>query len=155
MTTPNPNFSPANGYHVSDEVDFVAGGTGIVLFPARPGLFYLPITVLMIVTQAAGVLVQGFLLKAGNNVNRDNVMSQTAVSSWLTQQQTAVTTEVGTPLRASPGVIYSAGGHPAAGGPMADMASPILLDITTPASGTGGFVLKAKIVMAGVLVNIN
>ena len=146
--------APTNGSWVSAEVDFTTTATGVILMPAHAGFFFVPISVNMLVTVAAGALTAGFLLKAGNNAARDNVIAQQVASPWTASQQTAVITEAGVPLRASPGVVYSAGGHPNATGPILDLAAPILLNVTTAATGTGGFALKAKIVLFGTLVAV-
>jgi hypothetical protein len=132
-------------------IDFTVAGT-TTFAPSHAGFLYMATQVFGIMSVCTGALTAGFICKAGNNAGHDNIIAQQAASVWTTGQQTACITEVGVPIKFSPGVIYSAGAHPFAGGVLLDLSAPIIFQITTPASGTGGFSLKGKVVMVGALV---
>jgi hypothetical protein len=109
---------------VSGEIDLVAGSTGVTFScGAVPGYYFIYNRFQVIVDSVAGTLVTPPTTKWGNNGTHDNLQ---AAANFFTSALFALTPPA-----------WGIGSTSATPNTLVDLAAPILLDVVTPAAGSG------------------
>lgn len=130
----------------SDEVGLLVGSTNNEFEPALRGRYFVPIAMRWVITAiAGGAPAVGVGGNVGNNVAKTNVVANTANFMTVAQLGNAF-----------------AGGAPWVGvtamntttTTMVDGANPFKFDVTTPASGGGVTLLRARLLIYGAWVRL-
>lgn len=121
--------------YVSPSIDLTQVASNIEIIPARPG--HIPFVNIRnwLIESHAGTLVTPPTTKAGNDAAHTNVFSSSSTTPTAADVNGAV--------------VPSIGGGPtfALNAAQRMPNATVYLDVTSPASGTGGFALTARLVM--------
>jgi hypothetical protein len=121
-----------------EEVETAALTTSKVIVPAMPGYLFLGQAIRYIVTSVAGAISSAPNIKIGNNVSHDNFVAITA--------GVPTTTSFNLGKNAVSNFTFAGGT-----GLLLDLASPVLMDVTLAATGTGAFSYKVRAFLSGML----
>jgi hypothetical protein len=140
-----PTFQAAVGgqqLFLSAPVDLTTTPSGIALVPSLPGFFFVPATqdpLLVVNLLSGGTMTGAPTIRAGNVSTHDNYASgELDVATFVVGGGAARTTR---PAVGNGGLVT-----------LADMAAPIVVDVLTPAAGTGGFGWSVRFGITGSFV---
>jgi len=139
----SPPRAPAVQTFTTTTVDLSTTPTGIALVPTKPGYFFVPAgqAPLSVTTVTwGGAMTNAPTIRAGNVSSHDNYVASSTldVGAFGADGGTARTTR---PAIGNGGLAT-----------LADMAAPIVLDVQTAATGSGGFAWTVRFAISGTFV---
>jgi hypothetical protein len=126
-------------YSPSADIDLAALGSTPIM-PSIPGYVLIPSFVRFQITAATGTAGGQPTIKIGNNGNHDNYSSASNAGFTLAKHVSGKNTQISTTI--------------AVVDPMLDLSTPISVQVTIAATGTGGFSWRVRPTIAGVLIPI-
>jgi hypothetical protein len=107
--------------------------SGIEVIPARPGYYAYPLSFVWIIESFAGTQVTPVVFQMGSNPAHNNILpSQSNPSNANVNAAVPPSTAIAATVTVATGTQYIAN-------------APVYMDITSPASGTGGFACTARL----------
>jgi|SRR5579872_2429407 len=121
---------------ISTEIDGTVASTGTIIIPAMPGYLFFAFSNRYVMTATGGTATGNVTSKLGNNATHDNFVASGA-------SPTTAVHALG---------VNGWGNKPISFTQQLDLVNPIVMDITIPATGTGNFVFRFRMLTSGIFL---